>query len=94
MPTKDKDTVKQYNKDYQLKHKADLKAKRQAREECKYCHKMVQTSNKSKHLKSKLCLASQKQVNEPALNVLVDTLTSRLKDLESLLTENNKKNKE
>ena len=94
MSTKDKDTVKQYNKDYQLKHKDDLKAKRQARNECQHCHKMVQTSNKAKHLKSKLCLAIQKQVNEPTINSIVDTLITKLKDLESLLIESNKKNKE
>ena len=89
-----KDIVKQYNKEYQLKHKDDLKAKRQARNECPHCHKMVQTSNKAKHLKSKLCLANQQQVNDTTINSIVDTLTTKLKDLESLLIESNKKNKE
>lgn len=59
--SKNPDYVSAYNKSYQQKNKASLQAKRQAKDLCDICGKLISHSYIVKHKNTKSCKNNKKQ---------------------------------
>jgi hypothetical protein len=80
MPSKDKEEVKEYNKQYYAKNKEKLLQAAKVKVVCPHCNKTVNKENMIDHKKSKYCQKRVAKTNEVFTKIkeVIDSLVSQL----------------